>query len=325
MNKKIKIWLIVAVSFMLIGGIIFVGAMSMLNWNFMGINTTKYETNETIINDSFKNISINTNTSDIIFLKSSDQNCKVDCFEHKKEKHIISVQNETLIIEINNTRKWYDYIQFFSFNTPKITVYLPQEKYETLSVKVSTGDIKIPSEFQFDNVDVKASTGDVQYNAATTGNVKINLSTGRINIENADIGNMNLKTTTGNINVKSVDCSGKIEAKVSTGKVELTNVKCESLISNGNTGDIKLTNTIAANDFNITRSTGDIKLIACDAGEIFITTDTGDVSGTLLTDKVFICKTDTGDIDVPKTTNGGICEITTDTGDIEIIKIETVK
>ena len=51
---------------------------------------------------------------------------------------------------------------------------------------------------------------------------------------------------------------------------------------------------------------------------MFVETDTGDVTGSLLSDKVFITKSDTGSIDVPKTVTGGKCEITTDTGDIKI-------
>ncbi len=52
--------------------------------------------------------------------------------------------------------------------------------------------------------------------------------------------------------------------------------------------------------------------------ELFIKTSTGDVEGSLLADKVFIVNTDTGEVDVPKTTSGGKCEIKTDTGDVEI-------
>ena len=37
-----------------------------------------------------------------------------------------------------------------------------------------------------------------------------------------------------------------------------------------------------------------------------------------LTEKIFIAKTDTGEIKVPETTSGGKCKITTDTGDIKI-------
>ena len=65
-------------------------------------------------------------------------------------------------------------------------------------------------------------------------------------------------------------------------------------------------------------STGDIKLDKSDAAEIFIKTSTGNVTGTLLTEKVFITQTSTGNIKVPKSIKGGRCEITTSTGNIKI-------
>ena len=52
--------------------------------------------------------------------------------------------------------------------------------------------------------------------------------------------------------------------------------------------------------------------------ELKIITSTGDIEGTLLSDKVFIVKSSTGDIDVPSSITSGMCEITTSTGDIEV-------
>lgn len=317
MSKKTKIWLIMAFSLIFIGAVIFTGVMTMLKWDFTKLSTVKYETNNHEINDSFNDISINSKTADIEFILSDEEKCRVVCYEEKNLSHTVAVQDNTLIIEVVDAKKWYEHIGI-NLGTSKITVYVPQGEYGALSIKSSTGDIEIPKEFTFDSIDISASTGDVNCNASTVSNMKIKLSTGNINIQDITAGSINFTTSTGGINMKSVDCSGKIETKVSTGKTNLTDVKCESLISTGNTGDIKLTNVIAAKDFNIKRSTGDIRFVACDAGEILITTDTGDVSGTLLTDKVFICRADTGDIDVPKTADGGKCEITTDTGDIEI-------
>ena len=105
---------------------------------------------------------------------------------------------------------------------------------------------------------------------------------------------------------------------VSTGKTNLTDIKCKSLISDGSTGDFSLKNVIATEKFSIERSTGDVKFDDCDANEIWIKTDTGDVTGKLLSEKIFITETSTGDVNVPKSTNGGKCEITTSTGDIYI-------
>ena len=69
---------------------------------------------------------------------------------------------------------------------------------------------------------------------------------------------------------------------------------------------------------SIKRSTGDVKFVDCDAMALEITTDTGDVRGNLLTDKIFICKSDTGSMKYPETTSGGICRVHTDTGDIKL-------
>jgi DUF4097 and DUF4098 domain-containing protein YvlB len=100
--------------------------------------------------------------------------------------------------------------------------------------------------------------------------------------------------------------------------MKFSSVTCQALVSDGDTGDMILNSVTATEKFIITRDTGDVRLDGCDAAEIFITTDTGDVKGSLLSEKVFIARSKTGKIDVPKTVNGGRCEITTDTGNINI-------
>ena len=317
MKTAKKVWITVAICLIVLGAGVSMCSLAKLDFNFESLATQKAISNEHKITDDFSNIKIDVDTSDIEFVYSQTDECMVVFVENEKTKHNVTVNNNTLVIDVEDNRKWYDHIGI-SFSEMSVTVHLPKEKYVSLNIETNTSDITIPKDFTFDSIDIKNSTGDVSCNASTANDLKIKTSTGHINVDNITASNMNLTTSTGGINVKSADCSGKIETKVSTGKTNLTNVKCESLISNGNTGDIKLTDVIAAKDFNIKRSTGDIRFDECDAGEILITTDTGDVGVTLLTDKVFICKTDTGDIDVPKTTTGGTCEITTDTGDVRI-------
>ena len=79
-----------------------------------------------------------------------------------------------------------------------------------------------------------------------------------------------------------------------------------------------LNDVIASEKISVKISTGNISFENCDANEIFACTNTGNVKGNLLSEKVFVAQTDTGKIDVPNTTNGGKCEITTDTGNIKI-------
>ncbi len=320
MRKKTKIWLIIATALILIGCVMFGTVMTMLQWDFTKLSTVKYETNDYGIHEAYKNISIVTKTADIAFVPSENPKTTVLCYEQKNEKHSVAVQEGSLVIEIADTRKWYDHIGI-NFGTPKITVYIPQGEYGILSVKTITGDVEIPNAFKFESIDVTESTGNITNYASALERIRIKASTGDIRVENVSAGTLDLSVSTGRITVSDVTCVGDVKISVSTGKTNLTNLTCKNLLSNGNTGDISLKNANATEKFSIERSTGAVKLDGCDAAEIFIETDTGDVTGTLLSEKVFIAKTDTGTIAVPKTAVGGRCEITTDTGDI-CIKIQ---
>ncbi len=295
MNKT-KIWLIAAAVLTLAGLILFTGALAAADWSFDMLNTTKYETNTHEITDGFENISIETDTADITFLASDDGKCKVVCFEETNLKHTVSVTDGTLVIK-RPSKKWYEHIGI-NFKSPKITVYLPKAEYASLYIKESTGNVNVPKDFGFNTATVILSTGDVNFFANTEESLKI-------------------KTSTGKIRVSDIIC-GDVALTVSTGKTEIKNVKCKNLSSDGNTGRITLKNVITEEKLTVKRSTGDVTLDACDAHEIDIETDTGDVVGTLLSDKIFLADTDTGSIDVPKSTVGGRCEIKTDTGDIKI-------
>lgn len=279
MKNSTKIWLIIATFLVALGCIMFSVLMTVSDWDFTKLNTVKYETNTYQVNEDFNSITMLTDTADILFVRSDDKVCKVVCYEMSNLKHATTVQDGTLTINVIDDRKWYDHIGI-TFGTPKITVYLPETKYDSLIIKEDTGDIEVPEDFKFRSIDISTSTGDIK--------------------------------------VSNVTCEGDLKINVSTGKVNLTDIKCKNFISNGSTGDVSLKNMIATEKFFIERSTGDVKFDDCDATEIWIETDTGDVTGKLLSEKIFITQTSTGDVNVPKTTNGGKCEITTSTGDIII-------
>ena len=317
MSSKTKIWLTVGALSVLLGCIIFGGAMSVIKWDFTKLSTNKYETNNYEINEDFSAVSVNTDTADVSVLPSENSKCSVECYERKNAKHTVTVKDGVLAINIVDARKWYEYIGI-NFGTPKITVYLPAGEYGALSVKSDTGDVKIPKDFSFEGIDVSASTGNITNYASASQAVKIKTTTGRIKLENVSATSIDLSVSTGDVAALGLTCEGDVKIGVSTGKTELIDAACKNLISDGNTGDISLKNVIASEKLSIKRSTGDVRFDACDAAEIFVITDTGDVRGSLLSEKVFIVNTDTGRKEVPDTITGGRCEITTDTGDVKI-------
>ena len=319
MSKKSKIWLIVAGSLVLVGAIVFCVAMTTVGWNFRGLSTVEYETNKHEITEEFDAISIVTNTADVKLVAVDGEESSVECYEDSSLKHSVSVKDGRLVIEVVDSRRWFEHIGIgINSNKPKITVSIPKGEYGELSVNTDTGDAEIPEDFKFESIDVSTSTGCVKNYASTVNGVKIKTSTGNINVEGISARSLDLKATTGKITAKDVTCEETFGVKVSTGVSTLTDVKCKSFISEGSTGDIFMENAVAEERISIERSTGDVTFASCDAREIFIETDTGGVRGTLLTEKVFEIETDTGKVDVPSSSGEGRCEIDTDTGDIKI-------
>ncbi len=317
MKKKTVFWLTTAVLLILIGAMLFGGVMMAYDWNFKKLSTVKYETNSHTVREPFHGISVETGTANVTFLPSEDGSCKVVCYEEEKVKHVVTVENGTLNIQAENKKGWYEHIGI-NFDSPKITVYLPQDAGVWIEVKASTGRVEIPQGLKLQSVDVTVSTGHVTVGASTSGVTKIKATTGNIKVENASVGELDLKTSTGKINVTDVTCESNLTTKVSTGKTTLTGVICEDLTSHGSTGSITLTDVIASGRISIERSTGNVILDRTDAAELVVDTDTGDVKGSFLTDKIFFAKSDTGRVVVPESMIGGRCEITSDTGDIKI-------
>ena len=272
-------WYTIATILAAVGLVMFVVVMSINKWDFTKLSTVEYENNLHELTEDFSNIKIDTDTADIVFEKSEDDTCRVECYEDANCRHEVKVEDGTLVISVDDQRKWYHYISL-SFNSgAKIKVYLPKSEYDKLGINASTGDVRIDC-MTFNDIEIEISTGD--------------------------------------ISVNSVVCVNDIKVKVSTGDVYLTDVTCSNLNSKGSTGDTTLKKVVASEKFNIKRSTGDVKFEDCDASEIKAETSTGSVKGNFLTSKIITAKSNTGVVDVPKNTEGGKCEITTSTGDIII-------
>lgn len=318
MSKATKIWFIAGASLIILGVLIFVGVMAVLKWDFSKLRSTRCETNTYEINESFNSISVNTDTADIVFVASDEEKCKIVCYEEEKMKHSVTVLDGKLSVDVVNTKKWYDYINIGWNDNPMITVYLPKSKNVSLLLKNSTGRIDLPSDIMFESIDILGSTGDVTCASSAKGKVRIKRSTGDILLENISVGELELWTSTGRINAASVNCAGDVKLRTSTGDVKLDILDCKNLFSECGTGDISLKSVIATERFDIDTDTGKVAFDRCDANEIYVDTDTGSVTGTLLSDKIFYAKSDTGKVEVPKSAIGGKCEIETDTGKIQI-------
>lgn len=318
MKKSKRLWIIIGILLTVTGILIFAGGLAVLNFDFTKLNTEKYETNTYEVDEKFDKILIDVTTADIVFVPSDDEKCKVVCYEKEKVNHSATVQNKTLVVETIDNQKWYDHIDLVSFGSMKITIYLPQAEYKSLSVETDTGDVEIPKDFSFENIEVDGDTASIACFASASEMIKISTDTGDIKADTVSAGGIKLNSSTGKIDLTSADIEDAVEIKTDTGDVQLENIKCRSINAVCDLGDVTLINTVAKETLNIEVSTGDVLFDKSDAASIYVITNIGDITGTLLSEKVFITEAPMGNISLPKTTTGGKCELITDTGDIEI-------
>lgn len=301
MRKSTTVLLIVAICLVVTGMILFAITLGINGWDFRHLDTRIFETNTHPISTEFHSILVETDTPDIRVLPSPDRSCKVVCYETENARHTVTAENGTLTIRLVKNQKWYDYIGI-QFESPKITVYLPEAVYESLSVHADTGDVEVSDDLTFEQISISVSTGD-------------------IHLEDITAKSITMTQSTGDVVARNVQCQ-QFHSTGSTGDLELHDLTASEIISIArSTGDVNMKASTAL-QVSIQTDTGDVRFEACDAEEIVIHTDTGDVTGTLLTPKIFQVETDTGRVDVPESGTGGKCQVKTDTGDIQVEILE---
>ena len=318
MRKSAKVAMLIASILCFVGVITCAVGLFGMKFDFSKLNTQPIVTNTHEVTEDFSHISIQTNTADVVFAVSEDDNCHVVCNETEKLTHLVSVEGDTLVIKREDHRKWYDHIGIF-IGESSVTVYLPKYQYDHITIETDTGDVEMPRDFKFGETCVKTDTGDVTWRSIVFGSFTLTTDTGDITLEKIAVTKtLKITSNTGDIHLDGLEVT-KLETEVDTGKTIICDCLVgDSISAESNTGDVLLKNTRAQGRLVIETDTGDVKFDRSDAASIVVETDTGDVTGSLLSEKIFFTESDTGDIRVPQSMTGGRCEITTDTGDIEI-------
>ncbi len=337
MNHTLKA-IIVAIALIVVGSVL--AGCSLLGmdgaWDML-MGSGKLVTTQETITEDFNNIDIDIIEADLELLPSPDGTCYYKAETYDNMFCTAKVENGTLKIGQDDNRKWYQHIGIYWEKT-SLALYLPKDAYEQLTFNGSTSDLRVTSGFQFQNVTVVNSTGDIRLVGLTAKTISATTRTGNVDISQTKCDNISVSTSTGDCQLETLNVAEKLLATSSTGEKFLNKVDCGNLNITATTGDTSLSNVKVSADAQMESSTGDWELYNVmvsgdaklessagdwefdrfDAANITINTDTGDVEGTILSDKVFFVDTDTGNVDVPWTTSGGNCQITTDTGDIEI-------
>ena len=315
MKTIIKILLILAVSFIVLGGIIFTVGMFANGWDFTSMSNVYYE-NKTYENSAsnIDNIVVDVDTENVEFLLVDSDKITVEYSNALNKKGnfiseiIPKIDGNTL--SLKEFDKKFSLTFSFLSNKRNVVVKIPQNKVFSIKVETSTGDVIIGEqnkETTYSKIDVETTTGrfkvlgkinclDSFIAELDTGSI---ISNGEINCDNL----VEFEVDTGKITLNSKLNAKRVKFQSDTGKITLNEVVANAITLKVSTGDIVCESPILASDIEIIASTGDVKLILKGAKADYsyyydISTGRSNISPYISGSNVVRVKTTTGDVDV---------------------------
>ena len=345
MTKGLKIALIVAACLIVAGLIL--GGLSVLAGGFrfggvqIGSGSMTVRQEELVpktypVEGAFRSLDVRSSGGDVELKVSTDGRCRVECVECDGWTHKVEIREGTLYVE-RETKANVNLLLGMS-GRDVIEIWLPERDYEALSVSATSGDIRIPADFRFDVASVATTSGDTDFRAQVGGAISCASTSGAIGVTDVacaslsmactsgglyvsgvETGSLSLAGSSGNVSLENVSASGDIYVHTTSGAIRMKAVACRTLEAESTSGEKKLTDVIVQERFKSAATSGALELTRCDAGSLYIESTSGEVEGSLLTDKIFITHTTSGDAKVPVGRSGGDCEIHTTSGDIRLV------
>jgi DUF4097 and DUF4098 domain-containing protein YvlB len=185
------------------------------------VRPCEFETHEYEIKENYKDIKIVTDTADIQFILSEKPNTFIVCEEEKNANHSVMVKENTLRIEVNDNKKWYEDIGI-NLRAPKITVYLGKSEYGNISLKTDIGNILLDNIIVTGKIAIETDTGNVKFEECDASEVFIETDTGNVTGSFVTDKVVFAESYTGNIDIPKVIADEKCEIITETGNIKIT-------------------------------------------------------------------------------------------------------
>jgi lia operon protein LiaG len=256
--KKLVAGLVVLFLIGVGGSVITISASGGLNFNTADLNQS-----ETIDGDFIQNISVESASTDVSIREAAGQGDIKVALTGKVSKKLkddyklkVSEKNGTLDVdlEVENIFR----MGVMIIRDVKIEIIVPEKKFDTLAVQVSSGDIQADSlkskEMKLETksgdlmmkdlgidgaLEVHVASGDVKISDSSAKDLKFKATSGDMMIDGISAGSANLYTASGDIKIK--DLTGEILAKITSGDLNISNEKASgSITAETASGDVNI-------------------------------------------------------------------------------------
>lgn len=295
MRKSVLIALIVAIVCMILGMVLAGAALVSVGFRFENLSTVELTYGDYTVTEDFSAIDIDSLSADVRVKLSEDDVCRIEYATRGGLTQYVT--NGTLCVEEGRVAP----IVYIGIGTVReyVTLYLPRDTYESLTIHTTSGDIYVfPAFDAVKNAELSSTSGDISFIGTVSESLTAESTSGEIVIHEPNAKTVRVKTTSGDVSLSAVYAE-TVSVKTVSGEVELESVTAkETLTVSTNSGDIDL---------------------YCDAGEIYIESTSGDIEGSIGSAKHYIVDTTSGRIRIPPNDESAdICKIHTTSGDIEI-------
>lgn len=184
-----------------------------------------------------------------------------------EKDYSVTVENDTLYIQLNSEDEpWYSYSHFgfhpFTAPRAKITVTLPETKYQAVAVANAAGDCEI-SDIQTNTLSVDLNYGDCRIENTAAASLTANNNAGDLSLSDSTIsGTASLELDYGDLTIKQTEIGNLCKAENDCGDVILQDVTCGSSQMTLDYGSLKLkqfTETDKTQSSAFTLSDGDVR------------------------------------------------------------------
>ena len=274
-----KSFLIIAFVLILVGGLLFLFALSRVGFDVQKFGSRSYEAEEIPLTEPFT--SIKTDLMDCGFVLRNDPfnearavvTCSADA------PVTLTVKGGVLTVTQKDARPWYRRIGFFAFGGASVELYLPRDVLTDIHAESLSGDFRCNTTYPLGSAEVTTVSGEIFWNITPSNEMK-------------------LKTTSGDVTVLASSVSGKITVDTTSGDVTLGDCGTEStLFVHTTSGDIQFKNVTAKKTLTVETVSGQFKTEGADAGFASFKSTSGDLLlGDLTVEEDCNIKTTSGDV-----------------------------
>ena len=138
-----------------------------------------------------------------------------------------------------------------------------------------------------------------------------------IKLSELDASAVSAASTSGKVDLSDIKAD-TVRTSTTSGDVRITDVTAKNLKAASTSGKLDLTDVVTENTIELETTSSKVSLRRVDSWFVSIESTSGKVTGSLLSEKQFDVRSDTGDVTYPASLGGGTCKIQTGSGDVRL-------